>query len=113
MFRIQESLVIPSRAEALYKIVADYKNSHWHILPKQYFTSLEVVKGGFGEGTVITFRMKAFGREQVFHQEILEPEPGRVLMEKDLNTDTATTFTFEPVDAGKMTYITLATSLEE
>jgi hypothetical protein len=111
MFTVKESLVIPARAEKLYNIVADYRNSHQHILPKQYFTNLEVEQGGIGTGTRIKFSMKAFGSKRVFHQEVLEPQPGKVLMEKDLETDTATTFTFEPVDAGKMTYVTISTAM--
>jgi hypothetical protein len=38
----------------------------------------------------------AFGRTQSFRHEVLEPEPGRVLVERDLDSDSRTTFIVEP-----------------
>jgi uncharacterized protein YndB with AHSA1/START domain len=92
---IRASKQIQAAPEKIYAMIADYHNGHPHILPKPYFVALEVEKGGYGAGTVIRFQMKLMGRLQKFRAEITEPEPGRVLVETDLDTGTTTTFTVE------------------
>ena len=92
---IKASRLIQAAPEKIYAIIADYHNGHPLILPKPYFVALEVEEGGFGAGTVIRFQMKLMGRLQTFRAEITEPEPGRVLVERDLDSGTTTTFTVE------------------
>ena len=81
------------------------------ILPKPYFLSLDVEKGGYGEGTVIHFQMKVMGRVLSFHSVITEPTPGRVLVETDLNTGAVTTFMVEPHQEGKQSFVTISTTI--
>ena len=92
----------PSR---VYDIISDYRNGHPRILPPQ-FRNLVVEHGGRGAGTLISFQMKAFGQTMNFRHEVLEPEPGRVLVEKDRDNDTKTTFTIEPAEGGARVTIT-------
>ena len=89
---IKVSRSIQAAPQKVYAIIADYHNGHPRILPKPYFVALEVEEGGYGAGTVIRFQMKVMGRLQTFRAEISEPEPGRVLVERDLDTGTTTTF---------------------
>ena len=86
---------VAAPAEAVYGILADYREHHPRILPPA-FTGFTVESGGSGEGTVIRFEVKSGGRAQSFHQRVSEPEPGRVLRESALDGDLATTFTVTP-----------------
>jgi hypothetical protein len=92
----------PSR---VYDIISDYHNGHPRILPPQ-FRNLVVEKGGRGAGTLISFQMKAFGQTLSFRHEVFEPEPGRVLVEKDPDNDSKTTFTIDPAQGGSQVTIT-------
>jgi len=98
---IQESAEIAAPPDAVYRILADYREGHPSILPPRWFTHLHVERGGVGEGTVIRFGMKSGGRVREMRAEVVEPEPGRVLVERGLDErGTVTTFTVDPAGAG-------------
>lgn len=85
----------------VYDVLADYTLGHRLILPARVFTDLTVESGGRGEGTVINFGMKAFGKVNRARAAITEPEPGRVLVETGVDgSDVVTTFRVEPVAGG-------------
>jgi hypothetical protein len=104
--------LIESTPQNVYSILSDYNISHPMILPKPPFVSLKIEKGGFGPGTEMIVEMKMFGKVQSFRAVVTELEPGRVLVE---TTDTGyiTTFTVEPCDSGKNSYVTFTTELTE
>jgi hypothetical protein len=106
---ISASALIPAPAEKVYAIIADYHHGHPAILPRPPFVSLTVEKGGVGAGTEISFQMRLMGKLQTFRATISEPEPGRVLVESDLETGAVTTFTVEPRDGGQSAYVTITT----
>lgn len=108
--RVSASRLIAAPARKVYDIVADYHNGHPRILPKPYFLSLNVEKGGYGAGTVINFQMQLMGRIQSFHSSITEPEPGHTLVETDSNTGAITTFTIDPRSTGKEALVTITTT---
>ena len=68
-------------------------------------TDLVVEDGDHGAGTVIRFTFKTAGRTEQTRQRVEEPEPGRVLVERDLSREMATTFTVTPTDAGARVHI--------
>jgi hypothetical protein len=108
---INASAVIPARCERVYSLIANYNDGHPRILPKQ-FTGLVVEQGGVGAGTVIRFQMSVFGRKQTFRAAVTEPEPGRVLVETDLDSNGAvTTFTVNPGGAPADSHVTISTEL--
>ena len=108
---VSASATIPARRERVYSLIANYNDGHPRILPKQ-FTSLVVEKGGVGAGTVIRFQMSVFGRRQTFRAAITEPEPGRVLVETDLDPNGAvTTFTVDQGGAPADSHVTISTEL--
>lgn len=109
---VSVSKLIPSPAERVYDLIADYRDGHARIVPKPYFVSLNVEKGGYGAGTIINFQMKVMGRLQSFHSRITEPEPKRVLVETDMNTGAVTTFTVEPRSDGQQAFVTIATTTD-
>ena len=108
---ISASAIIPARRERVYSLISNYNDGHTRILPKQ-FSGLVVEQGGIGTGTIIRFHMSVFGRKQTFRAAITEPEPGRVLVETDLDTNGAiTTFIVNPGGAPADSHVTISTEL--
>lgn len=96
-YSISASGRVHAPAGRAYAIIADYREGHPRILPKQ-FTSLVVEQGGVGEGTVIRCAMRLMGQTQTFLAAVTEPDPGRVLRETIIEGDPlVTTFTVVPV----------------
>ena len=108
---ITASALIPARRERVYSLIANYRDGHPRIVPKQ-FSNLTVEQGGVGAGTVIRFQMSVLGKKQSFRAAISEPEPGRVLVETDLDTNGAvTTFTVDAGTAPAESRVTISTQL--
>lgn len=108
---ISASASIPAPPRRAYSIIANYQDEHPRILPPQ-FSNLVVEKGGIGAGTVIRFNMRVFGRKQSFRAAVTEPEPGRVLVETDLDTNGAvTTFTVDSGTIPGQSQVTISTEL--
>ena len=108
---ISASATIPARRDRVYSLIANYREGHPRILPKQ-FSSLIVEQGGIGSGTIIRFQMSVFGKKQTFRAAITEPEPGRVLVETDLDANGAvTTFTVNPGTAPADSHVMISTEL--
>ena len=105
------SRVIQAPADQVYRIVADYRHEHPLILPKPYFVSLEVEEGGVGAGTIIRFAMRLMGQTQNFRSSITEPEPGRLLVETDLRSQTTTSFQVTPIGESQAR-VTISTELK-
>jgi len=98
-FTIAASRIVAAPAAVAYGLIADYKGGHQRILPDKYFGNLRATKGGYGDGTEIAFEMYPFGMKRAAQQaraRVTEPEPGRVLVETDLDRGFVTTFTVEP-----------------
>ena len=109
---ITAEAVVSAPAEVAYALIADYRDGHPRILPRPPFVSLDVERGGTGDGTVIRYQMRILGRTRTFRAAIAEPEPGRVLTETDLDTGAVTTFTVIPVEDGRRSRITITTRPE-
>ena len=107
-YQVSRTIRIAAPAKRIYDIISDYHVGHPGILPPQ-FRNMVVVKGGRGAGTVTHFDVRAFGRTQKIRHEVFEPEPGRVLMEQDLDSTTTTRFILDPVDGG--TNVTILTDM--
>lgn len=106
---IQVSATIDASPEVIYAILTDYHEGHVAILPKKYFAGITVLEGGQGAGTIIDVRMQVMGVEQELHLEVSEPEPDRVLVERDQAAGVLTTFTVDPMEGGKSSRVTIAT----
>ena len=104
---VKQSAIINAPIEQVYAVIADYKVGHQAILPKPYFQSMEVINGGYGEGTEIKIEMEVFGIKASYHQLVTEPIKGRQIVERDINTNLGTTFTFEPRNNGTRTEVTI------
>lgn len=109
--RIQAAALIDAPAERVYGIIADYRNGHPRILPRSFFTSLDVEKGGVGAGTVIRVGSKLFGQTRTIRMEVTEPHPGCLLAEKDLDSEMITTFRVSPEHRGHHAHVTIVTDI--
>jgi hypothetical protein len=99
--QVEASAVIDAPAERAYAVIADYRSAHPQILPRPFFTELTVEEGGYGAGTVIRVTTQMLGVTQRYHMAVTEPEPGRRLVEKDIDTGLTTSFTVAPRGAGQ------------
>ncbi len=108
---VAESAVIEARTEDVYAVVADYRIGHPSILPPEYFSDFMVEEGGYGAGTVVRFTMRIAGREREFRQRVSEPDPGRVIVEQNVTSQVATSFTFTPVRDDQHVRVEIATVL--
>ena len=104
---VETSSIIDGRPEDIYAVIADYQVGHPAILPKPYFTELTVEAGGQGAGTLLRTSMTIFGQDFHYHQRVSEPEPGRVLLETDVDTGQWSSFTLEPLNGGSQTRVTI------
>lgn len=109
----QSTAVLDARPEDVYATIADYRQGHPNILPKRNLYDLQVEEGGYGAGTTIRFKSRMYGNEQSFYQRVSEPEPGRVLVEQDIDSprNEASIFTVLPVEQGRKAQVTIATTM--
>lgn len=108
----EASAVIDARPEDVYAVIADYRNGHPYIVPKELLYGMEVEAGGWGAGTIIHYKMRAFGSERLARAIVSEPEPGKVLVEAQTTSSLATTFTVTPVGDGQQSLVQIATKWE-
>ena len=102
--------VVAAPPGAVYAAIADYRESHPQIVPPNFFRNFVVERGGVGAGTIVRFEAVVFGRGFPMRSEITEPIPGRVLAERDMDRGTYTTFTVEPRDDGRSSFVTISTT---
>ncbi len=104
--------ILNARPADVYATIADYHTGHPNILPRQIY-DLQVEQGGYGAGTITRFKTRILGVEQAFHHRVSEPEPGRVLVEQDIEAgqDLATTFTVTPLDEGRKARVEIKTTM--
>jgi hypothetical protein len=106
---VEASRIVDAPPAAAYNVFRDYNVGHQAVLPKPEFESMIVEKGGVGEGTVIYLTTRLFGQTQHLRQVVSEPEPGRVLMEQDVDSTLFTHFIIDPLDEGRRSVVTLYT----
>ena len=100
---------VSAPADAVYALLADYRDGHPSILPPA-FSGLKVLRGGTGAGTEIRFALRLAGRNQEIEARVDEPEPGRVLSEAYPHKGAVTRFTVDPM--GNQSRVRIETSWE-
>jgi hypothetical protein len=106
------SAVIEAPAAVIYELIADYRNGHPKIVPPDVFSNMQVIEGGRGAGTIVTFDATSFGRKEQMRGVVTEPEPGHILVETYPDPKTLvdeTTFTVTPLSDGKSTSVKIST----
>ncbi|MDQ3284823.1 MAG: SRPBCC family protein [Actinomycetota bacterium] len=100
----------PQRVRAF---LVDYQNNRPRILPAEYFRDYRVEQGGDGAGTVISYRLRAGGRERAYRMRVEEPtEDGPILEERDTGSSLVTTWTLSPAGEGEQTMVSLTSRWE-
>ncbi len=107
---IKAAAVLNAHPDDVYATIADYRQGHPSILPKENLYDLQVEQGGYGAGTVIRFKSRVLGAERSFYQRVSEPQPGRVLIEQDIDSiyNLVTTFTVTPVEQGQKSHVEIS-----
>ena len=111
--KVKADAVLDARPGDVYATIADYRKGHPSILPKESLYDLQVEEGGYGAGTIIRFKARVLGVEQSFHQRVSEPEPGKVLVEQDIDSvqNVTTTFTVIAVEQGQKSHVEISTTM--
>lgn len=107
--RFEAEATVDARPETVWDILTDYRDAHPRIIPPQFFSDFQVESGGRGAGTVIRFTFRVAGTKRHMRQVVSEPEPGRILVERDIDGPTHSTFTLTPVDGGRKTHVLITT----
>lgn len=109
---VKAEAVLDAPAEEVFATIADYRQGHPSILPKEFY-DLQVEQGGYGAGTMFRFKMRVLGVEQSFYQRASEPEPGRVLVEQDIDSaqKVTTTFRVTPLEQGQQSHVEISTTM--
>jgi Polyketide cyclase / dehydrase and lipid transport len=106
---VEAARVVDARPEDVYAFLSDYRTNHPRILPPEHFLDYRVEEGGKGAGTVVTFRLRAGGRERPYRMRVSEPEPGRTLVENDANSSLVTSFVVAPESGGQQSRVRITT----
>lgn len=84
----------------VYGVLADYHEGHPGILPRPPFGELAVESGGTGAGTIFRVTTRQGLGMITYRMAVTEPEPGRLLVETDQDSDLVSTFRVEPAEGG-------------
>jgi hypothetical protein len=102
---------VAAPAGVVYATIANYRTGHPRIVPKQ-FSNLVVEEGGIGAGTVIRFDVTVLGATTHLRAIVSEPEPGRVLVERNVEGNEAvSTFVVDPDPGGRTCQVTIHTEM--
>ncbi len=106
-YEVTVERLIDASHQQVYNVVIDMEE-HRRILPKP-FESLDVLKGGNGEGTVFRLNMNVMGSRSSLEMTITVPEPGRIIQERDEPAGFTTTWKLTPTEGGSRCLLQLTT----
>ena len=108
--KARAAAILNARPEDVYATIADYRQGHPHILPKKNLYDLHVEQGGYGAGTIIRAKSRILGVEQPIHHLVSEPEPGRVLVEQEIDAvhKETNSFTVTPLEPGQKSHVEIS-----
>jgi hypothetical protein len=109
----QTERLVSASPQHVRSFLLDYQNNRPRILPPENFRDYRVEQGGDGAGTVISYRLRAGGRERAYRMRVEEPtEGGPLLEERDTGSSLVTTWTLSPVGEGEQTMVSLTSRWE-
>lgn len=109
---VENERVVHAPPGAVYAFLADYRDSHFKVLPPDHYLDYTVEQGGRGAGTVIGYTFSAANRKRPYHLRVDEPAKGTVLTESDLGSSLVNTWTITGQDGGAGTRVRLTTEWE-
>lgn len=103
--------VIPADPEEIFAVLSDYKLKRPQMLTPN-FLQYKVERGGRGDGTIVSYRLHAGGRERAYRMQVDETVPGKVLTERDRNSSLVTTWQLSPDGDKRHTRVSVTTEWE-
>jgi hypothetical protein len=108
---VEVGRAVDAPPEEVYTFLADYRDKRPIILTSN-FLDYTVEKGGRGAGTVISYRLRAGGRERPYRMQVEEPERGSMLVERDTGSSLVTTWRVSQGTAPGRSQVSVATEWE-
>lgn len=102
--RVDAERFLGAEPEHVYTYLSDYQQHRPRYLPPA-FSEPRVEAGGAGAGSVVSYAITAGGRTRAYRVEVSEPQPGRVLVERDTRSSLVTTYTVQPEGEGSQVRI--------
>jgi hypothetical protein len=103
---VRSERVIEASPAEVFNALIDYKVKRPRMLPPNYL-NYTVKQGGQGDGTVISYRFRAAGRERPYEMTVEETIAGQVLTERDRNSSLVTRWSVLPVDGGQRSKVSV------
>ncbi|QBD81616.1 SRPBCC family protein [Ktedonosporobacter rubrisoli] len=108
---VESERVIHATPEKVYETLTDYKEKRQLMLTPNFLDYM-VVKGGKGEGTIISYRLQAAQRERAYRMQVTEPAKGKIITESDSNSSLVTTWKLLPMQGGQSTIVSVSSEWE-
>lgn len=108
---VKKERVINAAPENVYAVLSDYKSQRPQMLTPN-FLNYTVEKGGKGDGTVISYRLRAANRERSYEMRVNEPVKGEVITESDSGSSLVTTWALSPLNNGQQTKVRVSSEWE-
>src|SRR5215831_18101901 len=97
-YTVTGSARIDAAPQRIYDVIRDYR----------------VESGGIGAGTTIRFDVTVLGQTQHYKAVVSEPDPGRVLVERNVEpNDSVTTFFVAPENGGRAATVRIETEMKQ
>jgi hypothetical protein len=111
--KVKAAAVLAARSEDAYATIADYREGHPNIMPKENWYNFQLEQGGYGEGTVYHITSCVLGVEKSYHHRVSEPEPGRILVEHEIGSipEETNRFTVRPLEQGEKCHVEIAVTM--
>lgn len=89
----------------VYAALADYEQRHRALLPPAYH-DYAVERGGQGDGTVVRWTLYVGNHRRPYRMQVSEPQPGRLLVERDADSSMTTQWDVQPEGSGSRVRVT-------
>ena len=106
--RATSERIIAAKPATVYAALRDYRTTRPQILTPNYL-DYHVERGGNGDGTVVSYRLQAAGRERPYHMQVMESKRGTEITEHDTGSSLVTTWTVKPVEDGSQSKVRVVT----
>jgi hypothetical protein len=103
---VRNERIIDAKPEEVYGTLTDYKDKRPRMLTPNFLDYL-VEKGGKGDGTVISYRLHAGGRERPYQMKVSETVKGKIITEQDTNSSLVTRWSVLPLNNGQQCRVSI------
>jgi hypothetical protein len=103
--------IIDAEPADVWAALIDFTGARPKMLPENY-QEYHVERDDNGGDAILSYRLKAGGRERDYRMEVVESAPGEALTERDLASSFTTRWKVERVGQGRHTRVRLASEWE-